>query len=124
MVVPVASYLYAPPYDSLSIGLSSDRIAVIVFAVAGAVVGATVGILIDELARLANEQSALRRVATLVARAAPPDELFTAVTAEAGRLLAVDTSTMYRVSADGALGARSSGGRCSRSRSRCSACSR
>ncbi len=39
------------------------------------------------LARLAEEQAALRRVATLVARAAPPEEVFAAVTEEAGRLL-------------------------------------
>ena len=35
----------------------------------------------------AEEQAALRRVATLVARAAPPEEVFAAVAAEAGRLL-------------------------------------
>ena len=44
------------------------------------------------LARLAQEQAALRRVATLVARAAPPEEVFTAVTAEAGQLLEVDST--------------------------------
>jgi signal transduction histidine kinase len=38
---------------------------------------------------VADEQAALRRVATLVARSAPPDELFAAVAAEAGRLLDV-----------------------------------
>jgi hypothetical protein len=40
----------------------------------------------DELARLAEEHAALRRVATLVARGAPPEELFTAVVEEAERL--------------------------------------
>ena len=40
--------------------------------------------------RIAEEQAALRRVATLVARAAPPEEVFAAVTAEAGRLLDAD----------------------------------
>ncbi|MFL5963322.1 MAG: GAF domain-containing protein [Gaiellaceae bacterium] len=44
----------------------------------------------SELARLAEEQAALRRVATLVARGVPPEQVFAAVTAEAGRLLAVD----------------------------------
>jgi len=39
------------------------------------------------LARLAEEQAALRRVATLVARGAAPGELFEAVTGEAGRAL-------------------------------------
>ena len=41
-----------------------------------------------ELTRLAEEQAALRRVATLVAAGAPPEEAFTAVAEEAGRLLA------------------------------------
>ena len=41
------------------------------------------------LARLAEEQAALRRVATLVARGAPPEEAFAAVAEEAGRLLLV-----------------------------------
>jgi signal transduction histidine kinase len=45
---------------------------------------------------IAREQAALRRVATLVARAAPPEEVFTAVTAEAGRLLEVDITFLVR----------------------------
>jgi PAS domain S-box-containing protein len=53
------------------------------------------------LARLAQEQAALRRVATLVARGAPPAELFTAVTEEAGQLLRLDGATMGRYEPDG-----------------------
>jgi PAS domain S-box-containing protein len=53
------------------------------------------------LARLAKEQAALRRVATLVARGTRPEELFTAVTEEIGRLLAVDLATMDRFEHDG-----------------------
>jgi hypothetical protein len=34
--------------------------------------------------RIAHEQMALRRVATLVARAVPPEEVFAAVSEEAG----------------------------------------
>jgi signal transduction histidine kinase/CHASE3 domain sensor protein len=41
----------------------------------------------DELAALAAEQAALRRVATLVAHAAAPDVVFAAVAAEIGQLL-------------------------------------
>ena len=48
------------------------------------------------LARLAEEQAALRRVATLVARATPPEEVFAAVAAEVGQLLAVDFATLVR----------------------------
>ncbi|WP_329241406.1 GAF domain-containing protein [Actinoallomurus sp. NBC_01490] len=41
----------------------------------------------DELARIAEEQAALRRLATLVAHAAPESEVFHAVACEMGRLL-------------------------------------
>ncbi len=49
----------------------------------------------------AEEQAALRRVATLVARAAPPDEVFAAVTAEVGRLLSADVNALVRFDPDG-----------------------
>jgi signal transduction histidine kinase len=51
--------------------------------------------------RIADEQAALRRVATLVARAAPPAEVFAAVTAEVGRVLGTDHSILYRYDAVG-----------------------
>ena len=47
----------------------------------------------DESRVLAEEQAALRRVATLVARGVPPEEVFAAVTAEVGRVLSADTRT-------------------------------
>jgi signal transduction histidine kinase len=50
--------------------------------------------------RVTGEQAALRRVATLVARAAPPAEVFAAVTEEAGRLLGADYATMDRYDPD------------------------
>jgi hypothetical protein len=54
-----------------------------------------------ELRRFAEEQAALRRVATLVARAAPPDQVFAAVTAEAGRVLTADVTVLNRYAPDG-----------------------
>ncbi|HET6257640.1 MAG TPA: GAF domain-containing protein [Pseudonocardia sp.] len=54
-----------------------------------------------ELRRFAEEQAALRRVATLVARAAPPEEVFAAVTAEVGRVLVADIVVLCRYEADG-----------------------
>jgi GAF domain-containing protein len=54
-----------------------------------------------ELRRFADEQTALRRVATVVARAAQPEEMFAAVTAEVGRVLAADISVMARYDPDG-----------------------
>ena len=56
-----------------------------------------------ELRGFAEEQAALRRVATLVARGTPPEEVFTAVTAEAGQVLGVDFTTLYRYHPDGAM---------------------
>jgi signal transduction histidine kinase len=54
-----------------------------------------------ELARIAEEQSALRRVATLVARGVPPAEVFGAVTEEVGRLLRADLAHLVGFEADG-----------------------
>jgi GAF domain-containing protein len=53
-----------------------------------------------EVARLAEEQAALRRVATLVAHGVPPDELFRAVGAEVGRLLGCDLAGISRYDPD------------------------
>jgi signal transduction histidine kinase/putative methionine-R-sulfoxide reductase with GAF domain len=52
---------------------------------------------------IAQEQAALRRVATLVARAPPPEEVFAAVAAEAGRLLCADVTLMSRYDPGGAI---------------------
>ena len=57
----------------------------------------------SELRSFAEEQAALRRVATLVARAAPPGEVFAAVAAEAGRLLGAQRAAMSQYNADGAV---------------------
>jgi PAS domain S-box-containing protein len=50
---------------------------------------------------LAEEQAALRRVATLVARESPPDEVFAAVAEELARLMGVMSSTLWRYEDDG-----------------------
>src|SRR3954453_10945947 len=46
--------------------------------------------------RIVDEQAALRRVATLVAGAAGPEEVFGAVAAEVGQLLPVDFTVLIR----------------------------
>jgi signal transduction histidine kinase len=56
-----------------------------------------------ELARLAEEQAALRRVATLVARGTPPQELFAAVAKEVAQVLPVQYAAMARYESDGAV---------------------
>ena len=50
----------------------------------------------DQGRQTAEEQAALHRVATVVARAAPPEEVFAAVTEEAGRLLSSEAGLMSR----------------------------
>jgi PAS domain S-box-containing protein len=55
----------------------------------------------QELARLAHEQAALRRVATLVARGVSPSDVFAAVAREVGLLLGVDATHMARYELDG-----------------------
>ncbi len=56
-----------------------------------------------ELREFADEEAALRRVATLVARAAPPEEVLAAVTEEAGRLLGAQHALMSRYGPHGAV---------------------
>ena len=51
--------------------------------------------------QLANEQAALRRMATLVARGASPPETFSAVAAEVGQLLGADVTMVLRYDPDG-----------------------
>jgi signal transduction histidine kinase len=55
----------------------------------------------DELARLNEDQAALRRVATLVARGTPSDEVFAAVTKEVGLLQGAEITRLLRFEADG-----------------------
>ena len=52
------------------------------------------------LVRLAEEQAALRRVATLVARGTQPQEVFAAVANEVGRVLSVDVANVIRYESD------------------------
>src|SRR5262249_35207509 len=60
-------------------------------ALAGfAIAGVGVSKLTGKFAHLAAEQAAFRRVALLVAHAAPEQELFAAATEEAGRLMGAD----------------------------------
>ena len=55
----------------------------------------------EELRTLAEEQAALRRVATLVARGTPAAEILDAVTEEVHRLLRAEQTGLYRYDPDG-----------------------
>jgi signal transduction histidine kinase len=62
----------------------------------------------EALAQLADEQAALRRVATLVARDAPPGDVFNTVAMEVGQLLGTDITVVGRYDGDGAATATGS----------------
>jgi PAS domain S-box-containing protein len=64
-----------------------------------------------ELERLASEQAALRRVATLVARGVPAAEVFAAVAEELERLLDAQATTIGRLEPDGTMTIVGSSGR-------------
>jgi signal transduction histidine kinase/CHASE3 domain sensor protein len=57
----------------------------------------------DRLEQFAKGQSALRRVATFVAHAAPPSDVFDAVTREVGRFFSADLAGLARYESDDAL---------------------
>jgi signal transduction histidine kinase len=51
--------------------------------------------------KLAEEQAALRRIATLVAQGSPPEEVFSAVAGEMRNLVRADTTRVIRLEPDG-----------------------
>src|SRR4051794_6761364 len=57
----------------------------------------------DELRMLADEQDALRRLATAVARGVSPTDIFAAVAEEIGPLLGADDAAVVRFEADGTV---------------------
>jgi len=104
--VLAGAFFLAPPDNDLRVSRLGDGLALIAFAL----VGTAVGILVGELARLGEQQTtsrrvetALRRVATLVALGPPAAELFAAVTQEVGQLLPVDFAIMGRYETDGTV---------------------
>ncbi|MEQ7123693.1 CHASE3 domain-containing protein [Actinopolymorpha sp. B11F2] len=54
----------------------------------------------DELGRVVDEQTVLRRLATLVARGEPPEVVFAAVAEEVGEVLGADGTRLLRYEAD------------------------
>jgi signal transduction histidine kinase len=99
-------FLFAPPFHERGADLQPNLVSLVGFVVAGT----AVAILIGELAQLAEEQASsrrveasMRRVATLVARGVPPEEVFAAVAREAGQLLPVDSASMCRFEPDHTL---------------------
>ncbi|MEA2128173.1 MAG: hypothetical protein QOJ85_1064 [Solirubrobacteraceae bacterium] len=109
-VVSVASiaafnYFFLPPHHSLDPGASQQREVLAALLVSSLVIGQLAARSQREArrsARLADEQAALRRVATLVARGVPAPDVFAAVAREVGLLLGVEWTHMARYEPDGA----------------------
>jgi signal transduction histidine kinase len=74
-----------------------DRVTAFTDLVATAIANADAR---TEIGRLAEEQAALRRVATLVARGMEPGEVFAAVAEEIGRVLEIDNTSIVRYESD------------------------
>jgi signal transduction histidine kinase len=85
-------FFFAPPFEDLGVDLRPNLASLVGFAVAGT----AVAILIGEFAQLADEQAALRRVATLVAGGVQPAEVFTAIADELGRLIGAEATFVSR----------------------------
>jgi signal transduction histidine kinase len=98
------NFFFLPPLHSLNPGVSVHWEVLVAFLVSSLIVGQLAARSQREArqsARLADEQTALRRVATLVAQGTPPEELFAAVTEEIGQLLPVGSAAMGRLDSDG-----------------------
>jgi signal transduction histidine kinase len=102
----VFAYLFVPPIGSIQVADWRELVAMAVFLVTAVVVGelaARSRRQAQRSARLSREQSALRRVATLVAQAGPPSVVFEAVTREVGLLCDADLARMERYEDDGTV---------------------
>jgi signal transduction histidine kinase len=97
-----------PPIHSADVPNAENGLALGAYLVAGTLLGqlaASARRRAEESERevrvLAEEQAALRRVATLVAVESAPEDVFASVTEEVGRLLGIDLTTLLRYESDG-----------------------
>jgi K+-sensing histidine kinase KdpD len=93
----VFAFLFVPPRASLAITDSPYVLVLLALLLTAVVVGELAARLrrkVEESARLADEQTALRRVATLVAQTTAPGEVFEAVTREVGLRSGADLARM------------------------------
>ncbi len=98
--------LFLPSQGAVFVTDWADLLALAVYLVTALVVGQLAARLrrnTREATRLAGEQAALRRVATLVAQSAPSSEIFEAVTREVGLLCDADLARMERYETDGTV---------------------
>ncbi len=92
----LAAVLFTPPYGTFTVDVHPDLLALIAF-LAVAIVSS---VLVDELARIAQEQAVLRRVATLAASPSSSSDLFASVVEEIGDLFSVDLVLLIRYKSD------------------------
>jgi signal transduction histidine kinase len=98
---------YIPPTREFGAADWQNWLVVAIYLVMGVLIG-MLGALSGRRAKgaeeqrgvLAEEQAALRRVATLVARGAPPQTVFGAVADEVGQVLSVEQAALLRYEAD------------------------
>jgi K+-sensing histidine kinase KdpD len=112
------AYYFIPP-DHFAVANLNEVVALVAFVLVAGAVSSVVGLAErrareaeslananaasrEELRALAEEQAALRRVATLVARGVPAPEVFAAVAQEVGRVLGADGTTIFRLDPDDA----------------------
>ncbi|GAA1246441.1 hypothetical protein GCM10009609_07390 [Pseudonocardia aurantiaca] len=112
------AYYFIPPLHTFAIVDANEVAALVAFVLTAATVSSVVGLATrrreaealatanaesrEELRVLAEEQAALRRVATLVARGLPPAEVFAGVADEVGHVLGADATLIARLDPDGA----------------------
>jgi signal transduction histidine kinase len=106
--VVALDWYYIPPTHGSTIPDPENSVGLAAYLVTGVLLGELAAnarrrAVVSEGARaaLADEQAALRRVATLVARETSPAEVFATVTEEVGKLLTLDVTTMLRYEMDG-----------------------
>jgi signal transduction histidine kinase len=99
---------YIAPYRSFDSDDWVNYLVTAMYIVIGVLVGAILEVTQHRAAgsetarsKLAEEQAALRRIATLVAQGGPPEEVFAAVAREMRTLLGADTTRVIRLEADG-----------------------
>jgi signal transduction histidine kinase len=111
-------HYFIPPLDDFAVADHNNVVTLVAFVLVAGAASSVVGLAArrreaealatanaksrEELRVLAEEQAALRRVATLVARGLPPAEVFAAVAREVGHILAADHTTIARLDPDGA----------------------
>jgi signal transduction histidine kinase len=104
------AYFRTWPQDSFDVTDLRNWVVIGVFLVVALMANALAGVARDRAAeadarrfeadRTAERQAALRRVATAVAEGAPPDEVFSTVTAELARGLRVQQAVLFRYEPD------------------------